>query len=263
MNPSAEQRGLWAAIAAAPEDDTPRLVYADWLDDHGDHARAEFIRVQCALAPLGTDRRKHRKKRGPPQEREKALLAEHKDSWAGLFCRTLDGSGTFTKQSARDWLAQVEFRRGFLRYPYHMGFGPAMRLIEAHVAWEPMEIGIGDSKAAYRPAIVPAVASWEHAACITGFSVSGASDGDVRAILDAGRLTGLTMLGLWLGWITDEAVRRLAQSPLIARLTHFDLQQNRIGDSGAQALAESPYLSRVQYLHLWRNPIGPAGRRLL
>jgi uncharacterized protein (TIGR02996 family) len=39
-----------AAIAAAPDDDLPRLVFADWLDEHGDPARAEFIRLQVAAA---------------------------------------------------------------------------------------------------------------------------------------------------------------------------------------------------------------------
>src|SRR5688500_16170422 len=37
------------AIVDAPDDDAPRLVYADWLDDHGDADRAEFIRAQCEL----------------------------------------------------------------------------------------------------------------------------------------------------------------------------------------------------------------------
>jgi uncharacterized protein (TIGR02996 family) len=41
---------LLAAVIADAEDDAPRLVYADWLDDHGDPHRAEFIRVQCGLA---------------------------------------------------------------------------------------------------------------------------------------------------------------------------------------------------------------------
>ena len=36
------------AIAAFPDDDGPRLVYADWLDERGD-PRAEFIRLQCSL----------------------------------------------------------------------------------------------------------------------------------------------------------------------------------------------------------------------
>ena len=51
-----ESRGFIEAIRDAPEDDTHRLVYADWLEDHGDSDRAEFIRVQCELArPPRTD----------------------------------------------------------------------------------------------------------------------------------------------------------------------------------------------------------------
>ncbi len=40
---------LEAAVIADCENDLPRLVYADWLDEHGDPARAAFIRVQIAL----------------------------------------------------------------------------------------------------------------------------------------------------------------------------------------------------------------------
>lgn len=45
-------------IAAAPDDDAPRLVYADYLDERGDvvnTARAEFIRVQVEKARLVPD----------------------------------------------------------------------------------------------------------------------------------------------------------------------------------------------------------------
>jgi uncharacterized protein (TIGR02996 family) len=38
-----------AAILAAPDDDAPRLIYADYLDEQGECDRAEFIRVQVAL----------------------------------------------------------------------------------------------------------------------------------------------------------------------------------------------------------------------
>ncbi|MHB1424636.1 MAG: TIGR02996 domain-containing protein [Gemmataceae bacterium] len=39
-------------ILAHPDDDAPRLIFADWLEEQGDAgsvARAEFIRAQCAL----------------------------------------------------------------------------------------------------------------------------------------------------------------------------------------------------------------------
>ena len=47
-----DQPGFLAAILDSPDDDTPRLVYADWLEENGQEARAEFIRVQCELARL-------------------------------------------------------------------------------------------------------------------------------------------------------------------------------------------------------------------
>ena len=48
-----ERRGLLAAVIASPENDLPRLVYADYLEETGDAAdiaRAEFIRLQCRIA---------------------------------------------------------------------------------------------------------------------------------------------------------------------------------------------------------------------
>lgn len=50
-----EADAFLAAIIANPDDDLPRLVFADWLDEHDDLLRAEFIRGQCALATGSTD----------------------------------------------------------------------------------------------------------------------------------------------------------------------------------------------------------------
>jgi uncharacterized protein (TIGR02996 family) len=41
---------LLKAVCENSDDDTPRLVFADWLQEHGDEARAEFIRLQIELA---------------------------------------------------------------------------------------------------------------------------------------------------------------------------------------------------------------------
>ena len=53
-----DRDALLAAIRANPEEDTPRLMFADWLDELGgeaNQARAEFIRLQCELAQLADD----------------------------------------------------------------------------------------------------------------------------------------------------------------------------------------------------------------
>src|SRR5438552_3245579 len=36
-------------ICEHPDDDAPRLIYADWLEENGQPERAEFIRVQIQL----------------------------------------------------------------------------------------------------------------------------------------------------------------------------------------------------------------------
>jgi uncharacterized protein (TIGR02996 family) len=56
-----ERQALLAAIHAAPDDDLPRLVFADWLDEQGEPIRAEFVRLQierarCDTRPGWTDR---------------------------------------------------------------------------------------------------------------------------------------------------------------------------------------------------------------
>src|SRR5262245_31666860 len=47
-----DHEAFLSAILESPDDDAPRLVYADWLDEHGDPDRATFIRVQIELARL-------------------------------------------------------------------------------------------------------------------------------------------------------------------------------------------------------------------
>ena len=50
MNPHAE---FIQTIYDNPDDDTPRLVYADWLEENGFVPLAEFIRVQIEINRLG------------------------------------------------------------------------------------------------------------------------------------------------------------------------------------------------------------------
>jgi uncharacterized protein (TIGR02996 family) len=44
-----DSQAILAAILAAPQDDAPRLAYADWLDENGQEDRAEFIRLQIKI----------------------------------------------------------------------------------------------------------------------------------------------------------------------------------------------------------------------
>lgn len=65
------------AICASPEDDTVRLVYADWLDENGDPDRAEFVRLQIQRAQLkaGGENPKELK------DRDIKLRQVHEERW--------------------------------------------------------------------------------------------------------------------------------------------------------------------------------------
>jgi uncharacterized protein (TIGR02996 family) len=119
---------LLAAIQAAPDDDAPRLIYADWLEEHGDAARAEFIRVQVELdpferpdgdldrwrravirknpsAPLPDDFPTELQRYAALVAREQELLKAHRFQWYGPMSR-----------GDEDYEAHlnIDFRRGFV-----------------------------------------------------------------------------------------------------------------------------------------------------
>lgn len=54
-----DEAAFLRAIAHAPEDDAPRLVYADWLDERGD-PRAAFVRLDLELHRLAGGANDHR-----------------------------------------------------------------------------------------------------------------------------------------------------------------------------------------------------------
>jgi uncharacterized protein (TIGR02996 family) len=45
-----DEAAFLAALQANPADDTARLVYADWLDEHNAPQKAEYLRLVVALA---------------------------------------------------------------------------------------------------------------------------------------------------------------------------------------------------------------------
>ena len=85
---------LLKAVLASPDDDLPRLVYADWLEENGDPARAEFIRAQIELANLPDHDPRYRQL----EDREHELLSEHEEVWF----------------PERNGLTEWEWRRGFV-----------------------------------------------------------------------------------------------------------------------------------------------------
>jgi uncharacterized protein (TIGR02996 family) len=90
-----DRDALLRAICENPDDDAPRLVYADWLDEHGDPRQAEFIRVQIELA------------RGPAAAQRFDTLKKREDDLWGAMKKW--------RYLPSNWisLSRGDFKRGF------------------------------------------------------------------------------------------------------------------------------------------------------
>src|SRR5436190_6940350 len=100
--------GFLSDIIENPDDDTPRLVFADWLEENGDPERAGFIRVQVELEklPEGDPRRELL------ERDERDLLQGHGTAWVrGILPMLLREEAVRVHDRGRPmW----RFHRGFI-----------------------------------------------------------------------------------------------------------------------------------------------------
>ena len=132
-----DRDALLAAIIANPDEDTPRLAYADLIQEAGEEERAEFIRVQCELARMGHTHEDLSKamnlyarylKRAPVALNAKTpatlllrvhiALENHAWNWMGQpsFCVVAGGFATICDTAADGLRGTAEFRRGFVEH---------------------------------------------------------------------------------------------------------------------------------------------------
>jgi uncharacterized protein (TIGR02996 family) len=204
------------AIIADPDKDALRLIYADWLEEQGDAARAEFIRVQVEKAQLpATDPRQT-----TLRARQGQLWADHATAWYGRLPR-LRG------------ISYQRFWRGFVsgadvqRWKYYRAHADTLFAV-APVQFLRL---FGLNAQTCRE-----LALSEHLARLRGLDLSGncLSDAGVRALAESTRLAGLRLL--WLsGEVSGSFGPRLPPA---------------FGEAGALSLAASPYLGRLERLDL-------------
>jgi uncharacterized protein (TIGR02996 family) len=194
-------------IKERPDDDTPRLVYADWLDEQGDADRAEFIRVQCEL------------ERGPDdapvselRKRARALEKKYARRWLPPTLLAWNGKKgeqlkKWTAKEYTEWssrpIAEWSFRRGFL---------------DAVVLRRPLQAGLVRTAAE--------ALDLEPLRCLTlDCHLWPVPFSEVLAELaTTPHLEALRELRL-MGQVTSEAVGRVASSPHLTGLHELELSR--------------------------------------
>jgi uncharacterized protein (TIGR02996 family) len=226
------------AVIEQPDDDLPRLVYADWLDEHGEPERAEFIRVQCELARLPLDG----PRAGKLRNREQALLGGNRwRQWAGSLAAFAD---------------EFHYRRGFVE-GLTLGAAAFLRHTAAILAAAPLShVRLTDAWEE-----IDKLAASPHLERIRRLSLWGnhLRDEDVSRLAESPHLAYLEWLDLGWNLIGPAGAEALAQSPHFLSLSFLDLSSNELGAAGARALARSIFFQPLQALSLEATNLGAAG----
>ncbi|MCU0880450.1 MAG: TIGR02996 domain-containing protein [Pirellulaceae bacterium] len=256
-----------AEIRAHPEDDVPRLVYADFLEEAGD-PQAELIRVQVELSRL------------PPGEpirrelelREEAILAEYAEAWLEPL-RALGAEGVSARSFQRGLIERVQITaENFLRHGEQLCQEcPALHVLDLRQVR-----GLAEDLS--RQALPPQITALELNAAKLGrdeLAALGrapwieqiASLSAAFNQLDDGALTilfrhpwpGLVSLNLSVNRLTAAGLVPLVAPGILPRLARVNLSLNKLGDAGIDRLADSPLAGQLRELDLGSTGITGGG----
>jgi uncharacterized protein (TIGR02996 family) len=225
---------LLRAIGEHPEEDTPRLMYADWLEENGQPERADFVRNQIALGRIDLND----PARVPLVRKNVRYLTEFVPYWRSLLPR-LDKV---------DW---GDFDRGLIEEAQASEVGPIVDHAAAIFAVPGIHIlrlrWLNTGRALARVPELVQLRALRLVAARTNADV-------LRDLLASPYLGRLRVLDLH-GNRADDAVARTLTNGRFEDLVELWLGSNAIGNVGAAALADHTRLKRLRLLDLRNNAI--------
>ncbi|HKB06191.1 MAG TPA: TIGR02996 domain-containing protein [Gemmataceae bacterium] len=227
------------AVCESPDDDAPRLVYADWLEEGGAPEHAEFIRssVRVARGDLNGD--------------------DRADAVAGIEALTpewLAWSDTLPRPPGVQWhrwndrgfVSAVEFDSpaAFAAHAATIfASAPISRLILS--GFDPRSVGaLTDSP------LLTRIRQLE-------FLYSRLADAGVERLAGCAHLSQLRHLNLSANDVGDTGLNALTASPHLTALEVLVLSQNRITSTGALWLTDAHAFPLLDRLFVNGNPINP------
>ena len=251
-------QGLLHAIRDQPDDDMPRLVAADWYEEHGDAVRAAFIREQQAF---------HRAAwwdRDPRIERRLAALSlENQDAWVGPLLKN----------------EQVEWNRGF---PWQLSTSARQLKGRLEAVLERFPALVVHNSGAWLSSLCASSARHRlRRLVLTGKPPTAAAWKRFCASEDFGRLQSLRLelpaIGMallpdmvWAPWfesLQSLELQDTSEQPLhldqirpsrTGRLREFSVSNGQLRPNDVAHLAENPYFANLEELSLFSIRLTPA-----
>jgi uncharacterized protein (TIGR02996 family) len=228
--PRPEVLALLRACKESPEDDAPRLVLADWLQEHGDEsdcARGQFLRLECQALQSPADSK--------TCDEANHLWGQHQMTWLG----GLKDLGV--RRGVRGLLRiDAETRQLTTKKGCELAKSEAYAWVDA---------------IRLRATNVKGLAKLIDGGFFDSLNALNLMQCHIRAagmkeLARSERLATLTHLNLYENWIQTEGVKILAEAPLAVNLRVLDLHRNMIWSSSLAFLARSPHLRHLRELDL-------------
>jgi uncharacterized protein (TIGR02996 family) len=255
-----ERQALFQAVLDAPDDDAPRLVLADWLDEHDEGERAEFIRAQVEVERLD----EFDPSRTALLARAEELFGRHRldwqkglPGWAVDNCKFRRGFADEVVTTAGRWLRSGgALRRGAPVRMVRLG-NPRRRYAALFAC--PTLAGLRGLHLEGRMDLraLRALVASPHLGSLTTLIVGGVgwSLEGARVLAGWPGLAQLRALSVTSAALDDAGCSVLAGSPAVAGLAELRLKGCDLGDAAYHALASSPHLRRLRVLDLhWNIP---------
>lgn len=224
------------AIRETPDDDTPRLIYADWLEEHGQADRAEFIRVQCQLERSTEAEPDH----SVLSARVEELLRGNWNEWVGPLRAIV---GPWRDRYGEQWIGEEYHCDGLHRF--QRGFVDILAL-DAENFLRNVE---------HLKRLVPLRE-------LRLFRAARCCDRLAKEAILAG-LSVLSFMDYYDAFLTADDAPELAKSPYLHSLSALYLGRNSLGDDGVEALVTAPWLIHVTVLDLSENGLSDRALRAL
>jgi uncharacterized protein (TIGR02996 family) len=217
---------LRAAVAADPDEDLPRLMYADWLDENDQPDRAAFVRAQIEAArqePFSPAAR-------AAAARAETLLARHRYEWSKHL----------------SYSVEIGFSRGFIeRIHVHAARFP--HVADAVFSAEPvrmLRIVRPRTREDVAPAALEPVFESPHLARLTRLELPdvGLIPEEADALTDSAFSTGLKELSLRSNPLSPSWAAVVVAGKSFPGLTALDLAGNaHLGTAVTNALTRDAY----------------------
>jgi uncharacterized protein (TIGR02996 family) len=262
-----DYEALLHAVLARPEDDLPRLVLADWLEETGqpaNTARAAFIRAQIdseALSPgstrrteLGQYAAELQQRYGPEWNSALPDWATWRDTKVGYRRGFVEELSTTPRRLFRDGhelFAVAPVRRVRVRAPNYYTSDTTEMFRDQEYFARIAHLRLGPGLLGRAPLAPTGPLTRDHGDPL-----------DIHLLTHSRRLTGLRTLdvsdnGLSDDWVTCFTTR-FPRAAFAGSLAALDLSDNQLTDDAADALVSAERLDHVRLL-LAGNRITPAG----